>query len=758
MLLKKLFRTIRLYKAQFISMIIMVALGIGIFVGFNMEWYSIEQDTGDFFSATGYADYRIVSADGFTRGDALSVAGINGVDRAARFVSLVMDVKGPEKTTLSVTVTEDISVSGIYLVSGQAYSADDKDGIWLSDRFAALHDIETGDDITLTYGAAEIKATVRGLIKSGEYLVCVRDETQLMPDFATHAFAYISPAAYEAAGGAFYPQIHAISGLGESEFSDKAAEALGMTVRVISKENAASYSAASGESEEGKTMGSVLPVLFLLIGVLTMVTTMHRLVAQEKTQIGFLKALGFKDRRIKLHYTSYAVITGIIGTAIGLALGYGIAYMVMNPNGMMGTYMDLPEWKLCFPVWCIYVIAAILLLLTLVGYLSVCRMLRGTAADALRPYVPAEVKPMLIERTKWFHRLPFGTRWNLRDMTRHKARTLMSLIGTVGCMVLIVGSLGMGDTMNAFLDTYYNKATLYSSRIYFSEDADKSQREAIRLEYDGDASASIGIRLNDDTVSLDIYDITHGLVRFPNREGGFTVPAADGAYVCLRLADKYGITAGDELEIRPFGTDDVYRLRISGVIRSVSECVVMSAEYASSIGIPYTYDSVYTSAAREDIAAHGAIKSVQSKQMIVDSFDSFLEIMNMMIYILIAGALLLGTVVLYDLGVMSYSERYREMATLKVVGFRDRKIGMLLTEQNILISVVGIIIGIPAGIGALYYLVTALAGEYEMNITISALTIVISILLTVGMSLLVSLMVSRKNRQINMTEALKCAE
>ena len=91
MLLKKLFRTIKLYKAQFISMIIMVALGIGIFVGFNMEWYSIEQDTGDFFSATGYADYRIVSADGFTREDALSVAGINGVDRAARFVSLVMD-------------------------------------------------------------------------------------------------------------------------------------------------------------------------------------------------------------------------------------------------------------------------------------------------------------------------------------------------------------------------------------------------------------------------------------------------------------------------------------------------------------------------------------------------------------------------------------------------------------------------------------------------------------------------------------------
>ncbi len=758
MLLKKLFRTIKLYKAQFISMIIMIALGVGVFVGFNMEWYSIEQDTGDFFKATGYADYRVISTDGFTREDAEAVSEIDGVDHASRFVSLNMSVKQFEKTTLSVTVTEDINVSGIYLVSGEAYNAADKDGVWLSDRFAKLHDIAAGDKITLTYGAAELDFTVRGLIKSGEYLVCVRDETQLMPDFETHAFAYISPAAYEAAGSSFYPRIHAISGLSESEFSDAAAESLGMTVRVISKENAGSYSAASSEADEGKTMGSVLPVLFLLIGVLTMVTTMHRLVAKEKTQIGFLKALGFKDRRIKLHYTSYAVMTGIIGTVIGVVLGYGIAYMVMNPNGMMGTYMDLPEWKLCFPLWCLCIIIFILALLTLVGYLSVCRMLRGTAADALRPYVPAEVKPMLIEKTKWFHRLPFGTRWNLRDITRHKARTLMSLIGTVGCMVLIVGSLGMGDTMNAFLDTYYNKATLYSSRIYFSESATDAEREDIRNKYDGDASASIGIRLKDDTVSLDIYDITHGLVKFPNLEDGFTSTAADGAYVCMRLADKYGIKSGDELEIRPFGTDDVYKVRISGVIRSVSECVVMSAEYASSLGIPFTCDSVYTATAREDIAACEAIKSVQSKQMIIDSFDSFLKIMNLMIYILIVGALVLGIVVLYDLGVMSYSERYREMATLKVVGFRDRKIGALLTEQNILISVAGIIIGLPAGIGALDYLVTALAGEYEMSISISALTVVISVLLTVGMSLLVSLMVSRKNKQINMAEALKCAE
>jgi len=132
--------------------------------------------------------------------------------------------------------------------------------------------------------------------------------------------------------------------------------------------------------------------------------------------------------------------------------------------------------------------------------------------------------------------------------------------------------------------------------------------------------------------------------------------------------------------------------------------------------------------------------------------------MDMMIMILIVGALILGVVVLYNLGIMSYTERYREMATLKVVGFRDRKIGKLLIGQNLWLSVVGILIGVPAGIGTLDYLLRALAGEYEMRLSISFPSCAVSVLLTLGMSLAVSFMVSRKNRKIDMVEALKGAE
>lgn len=125
---------------------------------------------------------------------------------------------------------------------------------------------------------------------------------------------------------------------------------------------------------------------------------------------------------------------------------------------------------------------------------------------------------------------------------------------------------------------------------------------------------------------------------------------------------------------------------------------------------------------------------------------------------MVGGAILLGVVVLYNLGIMSYTERYREMATLKVVGFEDRKIGRLLIDQNMWLSLTGVVIGIPLGILTLDYLLKALAGEYEMSLTVSAVAYIISVMLTFGMSLPVSLMVARKNKKIDMVEALKGAE
>lgn len=759
MLVKKMLRTAWQYKAQFISMVLMVMLGVGMFVGFNMEWASIEENMFSFFEDSKFADYRLVSEKGYSEDDLGKIAALDGVEAASRFLSVNVDVKDTGGDSVALAVTTDPAVSSFVLISGEAYDGSSADGIWLSDRYAEENGVSVGDTVTFVYRNTEISGKVKGLIKAAEQMICVRDKTQLMPDFATHGFAYISPVMYEKAlGFAYYPQINVISSLEKDDFSENVNKALGQTTVILTKDETLSYSQAEGEVSEGKAMGSILPALFLLIGLLTMVTTMHRLTAKEKTQIGTLKALGFHDSRITRHYTSFAFFVAVLGTALGIGMGYGVAWIIMNPNGMMGTYLDLPKWKLVFPAFCAVAVALIIAALTLIGFLSVRRMLVGTAADALRPYTPKKMKPMLIERTKFFHKLSFGTRWNMRDIVRHKARTAMSLVGIVGCTILILASFGMKDTMNAFLDMYYDNGLNYSSRIFLSETATDAEKQEIIDKYKGDFGGSVSVQLDEKTVSLDIYDITHDKIRIMDENTDKIEIGDGGAYICMRLAEEFGLGVGDTFTVSPFGTSDTYKLKVAGIFRSVSENVIISDKYASELNLPYTVDSVYTDTEKSDIALSDVIKSVQSKQMIMDSFEAFLSIMDTMIYLLVGGALLLGIIVLYNLGTMSYTERYREMATLKVVGFRDKKIGRLLSGQNLALSVVGIIIGIPLGALTLSYLLKTLASEYEMKMAIGAGSYIFTVILTVGMSLLVSLMVARKNKNIDMVEALKGQE
>lgn len=757
MLRRKLLRTMLRYKAQFISMIIMIALGIGVFIGFNLEWYSLEVDTGEVFESTGFADYRIISEKGFLPEDLEKIRAIGGVEDAARYLSVNTSVKD-DTDVIALTVNENMNVSGMLLMGGEAYDAESPDGIWLSDQYAEKNGIRLGDQMTLVYKMFSLKGTVKGLVKSSEYMICIPDETQMMPDYSSYGFAFISPRMLKnAIFIEFFPQINVKTKLGKADFVAEADAALNRTTLILGRDETVSWAETQGEITEGKTMGSILPVLFLAIAVLTMVTTMHRICANEKTQIGTLKALGFHNRRIIRHYAVYALTIGIIGSILGIGLGYLLGWYILSPGGAMSTYIDIPSWALHMPPFCWFVLAGILVFLTLIGFLSVRKMLAGTAADALRPYTPKKMRHMRIEETRMFKRLNFGTKWNLRDTLRHKARSAMTLFGVIGCMILLVGGLGMKDTMDAFIESFYNQAIRYENRVNLDAENMKNE-EAITLaeELEGDWSAVSSVQLRDAPVSLEIYHITRDLVRFPDEGNGFAVPGEDGAWICARIAKKYGLRAGDSLTFQPYGQDGSYTVKVSGVIRSMTESIVMTEKYAESIGFDYRINTIYTR--RTDIPAHAGILNVQSKQAIMDSFDTFMELMNVMVFLLVAAAIVLGIVVLYNLGVMSYTERYREMATLKVLGFKDRKIGRLLISQNLWLTVAGILIGIPAGWGVLKYLLDALAGEYELKLVIGPVTYLTGIALTFGVSLIVGWMVARKNRHIDMVAALKTEE
>ncbi|MBO5303986.1 MAG: ABC transporter permease [Lachnospiraceae bacterium] len=756
MLIRKLFRTAWRYKAQFISMIIMITIGVGVFLGFNIEWKSIEEDTAEFFEQTNYADFRLYEETGFTEEDIEAIENMDGIKAATRYISVNVSLKDTKKS-VALNVSENYTVSTMMIMEGEEY-AKDADGIWLSDRFAEENEIAIGDSLTFIYQGMEIHGEVVGLVKSGEHMICVADGNQLMPDYESFGFAYISPEKLkESLGYSFYPQINVISDMEKTELEEEVKAVLGRTILVTAKDEHTAYAGAKSEAEEGKTMGSILPVLFLAIAILTMITTMHRIAANEKVQIGTLKALGFRDRRILRHYTSYGLVIGLVGTVIGVVLGYEIAAVVISPQGMMSTYFDLPKWPLVMPSFCIPVIILTVVFLTLISYLSVKRMLKGTAADALRPYAPKAMKKSIFEKMLFWEKLSFGTKWNVRDILRHKSRSAMTLVGVVGCMLLLVGGLGMKDTMDKFVTMLDEDINTYTTKINMSETADNEEVKALAESVNGDWQASAGISYEGETIALEIYQVNNDKISFLNKENEQIKLTDDGVYLCLRLADTAEI--GEVIEFSPYGSEETYEVRVAGYIRSlVTECIVMTDTYAESIGIDYHIGAVYTDESAEDIEDSSLISGKQDKHMIMETYDSFMEIMNFMVMIFVLAAVVLGTVVLYNLGVMSYVERYRELATLKVLGFRDQHIGRLLISQNIWLTVIGVVIGLPTGFGVLQMLITSLISEYELSLNVGVLTYSVSILLTFGVSLVVSFMVAGRNKKIDMVEALKGAE
>ena len=753
MLFKKLLRTLGRYKAQFISMIVMIALGVGIFAGFSGEWYTIKKDAKYFYDLTGFSDYRIMNSEGFSQSDLDKVLNVEGIDKASLYLSVDSIANDGDKVTLNTTT--NMEVSGFTVTKGNSYDENNIDGIWLSDMYAKANKINLGDDFKLKYKGLELDLKVEGLIKSSEYLICVNDKTQLMPDFKNMGYGYVTSKTIEKAlGMPFYSQINVISNLDKETFEKNVFSALENSYLLVTKNEAISYSEVKGEINEGKTMASLIPVLFLAIAMLTMITTMHRLTVNEKMQIGILKALGFKDRKIIIHYSSYALFIGILGSIFGIALGYGLCWYIMNPHGPMGTYFDLPRWNLYMP-WYVWVAIIIMnLVLTFVGYASVKKILKGSAADALRPYTPKKMKPLLIEKTKWFHKRRFAFRWNIRDVFRHKARSLMSIIGVVGCTILLVATFGVKYLLQSFVTDYYEKPMNYEVRINLSNETNNEKALEIANTYSGDLTSTTPILINDKVYSVEVYNMDNNLISILDMN---TKPiknvSNEGAYVPNKLASELKIKVGDEIEIKSFATGLEYKVKVVQITRSLTGNIVITDDYAETIGLVHKYNCIYTK--EKDVIINENIESIQTKKDIINSFASIMKVLDVMVVLLALASVILGIVVLYNLGILSYMERYRELATLKVLGFKDKKITSLLVTQNMWMTLFGMILGAPLGVWILKVLMDLLASDYDIKLRCDPRMFIYSFILVAMTSLFVSYMVARKNKYINMVEALK---
>lgn len=748
MLKRKIIRTLLNYKAQMISMLLMIILGVGIFLGCNIEWYSIKTNRTNYYEDTGYPEYRIYK-DSFSLDELQYVKDFSDVKYATRALTTLGSLNN--NTYLMLNVLEDCQNIKPLYIDGEVYS-NEADGIYLSDLYAKENNIKLNDYLDIEVEGFKIHEPVKGLIKSSEYLICLKDSSQLLPNYKEYAYCYLSPKMItKYLGQAFYNTVYASSKLSPSDFEAEAFNALGASITVLSYQDETGYSGSNGEIEEGKTMALLIPTAFILIAVLTMVTTMARISTNERIQMGVLKSLGFKRKKIARHYSLYGLIIGTAGTLIGCVLAYGIAYYIINPKGPMSTYLDFPSWHLYMPWYGVLIVILLPITLGIISYLIVNSELKGTACETLKPKREKAVKASHIEKTKFFSKASFQTKWNIRDMLRHKARTIMSIIGVLFSTVLIFACMGMRDTVIDFKNTLYNENYNFENKLILNSQISNTKALDLASKYEADYEANIAIKLNDKTVVLSIINNSRNLLGIIDEKGNRLELKDGGVYVCRRIKDD-GYKINNEIDFNLYGSKEIISSKVIGVCLSMTEGIYMTENTANELGISYKIQTLYTNL---NVTVDSNVSSITTKTELLSAFNTMMEMMDSMIWILILASAILAVVVLYNLASLGYIEKIREMSTLKVIGFTNKKIAKILVVGTIWITVMGLIIGLPLGAYLLDILLRALAGEYEMNMAFGYLSYIVGIVVPFLVSLVTIYLISKKTKKLDMVSALK---
>lgn len=758
MLFRKMLRDMKLNKTQFIAIFLMSFLGVFIYAGIGSEWYGLRTTVNQYYEETNFAN-AIIFGKGFSDEDANTVSKVKGVTGVQRRLTLNSIADFENNPTLTLHFLEDNKISKCLLVSGENFSLD-KDGIWLDSLFADAKEITVGDTITFTMNKITLTKKVLGTVLNPEYIYSA-GSTDIVPNHANYGFGYLSYKAFPNIMPIFYSEllVTATSSLTDTDLEAAIDTALAGQYSVfLPRKNMGSYATFDSEISEHKAMGKIFPIAFLIIAMLSLLTTMARMVNNQRTQIGTLKAIGFKNRRILYHYVSYGLWLSLAGAVTGAVVGpLTLPYLFYEP---LQSVFTLPEWKPAISLSVILMAAASVAGCTLTTYLACGSVLKEMPSLTLRPKVPKAIKQGFVEKAQFWSKLGFNIQWNLRDVFRSKVRSAMAIVGVLGCTALIVCSLGIQDSLNDIPTWNYHELSAFQTKLSLSETVSEKQITSILNKYDGEALLEGAIELKANGVKksgeLLVTDQVK-LLRYQDANRNYIELPNNSISISYKMAEFLNLKVGDKFSWHIYGEERWITSTVGTIYRNpISQGITMTRDEYEKLGYKFAPTSIITSEAISSEIA-GVVKN-WSIEDLTESYNSMTEAMNILIYVLIIAAIVLAVVVLYNLGVLSFTERQRELSTLKVIGFKTKKIRKLLLTQNIWLTVLGIIIGIPTGRWLIDYILVYMRKSFDIMTVISTSSYIYSIIGTFALSFLVNRMFSSKVKNIDMVSSLKGVE
>lgn len=747
-------------------MLLLCALGSWVFSGLDSAWRTLENSFETFYRQQNLADFW-VQLPGATREDFRRIAHIDGVEDAQLRVKIELDTDLGNDSSLIVYGYDELPRINVPLIqTGENLTAQDRRGILLDKEFAAANALSVGDRLTLSYDEAAFSQSfiVRALVTSPEQASTTKD---VSADPEHYGFAIVLSEALSPLPASEI--LLTLSPDADAQSISDRIDALYPYGLVLDQKAHASVTRTRNDTSMFRNLSYVFPLLAFAVAAMIVLTTLTRMIENQRVQIGTLKSLGYGPRKIRNHYLCYALYPSLIGSLLGLYVGRLTLPALLWD--LMASIYTMPEKRpapVSSPAW---FVCALGVLLSLGVCYAVYRKSAGeTAAALLRPKPPKPGSRNLLERIPGlWKRFDFNTKMVARNMFRNKLRTVMTLIGLLCCNALLITTFGLQDSVKYFVGSYYDGTLDYTLRADLTGDAGTLESYRKRL----DAQRVDGMMVK--TVSLRTPELTRTSTltvlcddqRSYNMGENYTFAALpqDGIALTEKMMKTLGVCVGDVLTVYLTGDDEPLTLPITQIFYST----IGQGAYAS--------ESYWNSLRRGDFMPTSLLLKEPTPECVnlITHMDELSEIkdpavqhvqnlgiLNSLttIFSVMAGAALgLAFVITYNMGILNFTERTREYATLKVLGYHQKEIKRLMIRESNLLSAVGVLLGIVPGILLVGVIMKSCESEqmlYGTYVTVQSL--ILASIITFGFSRFIQTFLTRNVPKLDMVESLKSVE
>ena len=830
--LKNLLREIKRTFTKFLSIFAICALGVAFFAGIRATSPDMKEAGDRLYNTYNLSDISVISTSGLTADnirDLESIEGIRAV-RASLFVDAMARGTGEKEKNLrlysmpiklkseyvplidlipdyGIDTSPEYEMNGVEIVSGRMPLNDTETALDYTLEGSLVKQL--GDEITLTTSGGTVMLRVVGFIRSPMYISMFERGTSSIGNGTSDGFAYASGNAISSLGtklpvmsllNTYYTRADiVISGKeGLSAYSDEYealvnevtdriedyASTQSGTWYIQDRSGNPGYSDYSENTDRIAAVGDVFPLIFFIVAALVCLTTMTRMVEEQRIEMGTMKALGYGGWQIAMKYAVYAMSACISGGVVGAIIGFKLfPYVIMKAYSIM-YYLGKLETPYRADI--AFMAIAAMAVCTAAATFSACyASLKEVPATLMRPKAPKAGRRVLLERIPFiWKKLSFTSKVTVRNLFRYKKRFFMSVIGIAGSGALLVTAFGLNDSIFGIIEKQFGDIWQMDVQAYVYEAmplADMQELlgknpanddfDSVMFCLDSQMECKNGGRSQSGVHLLGVESAGSMAGRISLHNGGTPVTLDDsGVVVTAKLAETLSIKAGDEINMRTGGEDHL--MRVIGVADNyVYHYVYITAAYYETVfGKAMQYNGLMGNlkdgltdetmdAMSTQLLSDSRMYTVRTIESIYASVWDSLSILNYVVLVLILGSGMLTFVVMLNLTNINIGERMRELATLRVLGFYDKEMYAYIFRENNALSVIGAFVGLL--FGKIMHLFVIRTCEVDMVMFVRSakpLSYVYAFALTIAFSLIVNLLMRPKVRAIDMVESLKSAE